>query len=116
MLIRSYAWYLLNLGRFDEARAQIKYAEELDPVSPVSRNLLAYVDVLSGQTDLAIEEFTNTGWDKGLGLAYGREEDVPGGRSLHFNGLQADGGGSPSLSRISPGSMVSPAESTMRRS
>jgi TolB-like protein/DNA-binding winged helix-turn-helix (wHTH) protein len=50
----SYAWYLLNLGRFDEARAQIKYAEELDPVSPVSRSVLAYVDLLSGQTDLAI--------------------------------------------------------------
>jgi TolB-like protein/DNA-binding winged helix-turn-helix (wHTH) protein len=70
----SYAWYLLNLGRFDEARAQIKYAEELDPVSPVSRNLLAYVDVLSGHTDRAIEEFTNTGWDTGLGLAYGQKK------------------------------------------
>jgi TolB-like protein/DNA-binding winged helix-turn-helix (wHTH) protein/Flp pilus assembly protein TadD len=73
----SYAWYLLNLGRFDEARAQIKYAEELDPVSPVSRNLLAYVDVLSGHTDRAIEEFTSTGWDTGLGLAYVQKKMYP---------------------------------------
>jgi TolB-like protein/DNA-binding winged helix-turn-helix (wHTH) protein/Tfp pilus assembly protein PilF len=73
----SYAWYLLNLGRFDEARAQIKYAEELDPVSPVSRSLLAYVDLFSGQTDRAIEEFTSTGWDTGLGLAYAQKKMYP---------------------------------------
>jgi TolB-like protein/Flp pilus assembly protein TadD len=73
----SYAWYLLNLGRFDEARAQIKYAEELDPVSPISRSLLAYVDLLSGQTDLAIEEFKNSDWDLGLGFAYGVKKMYP---------------------------------------
>jgi TolB-like protein/DNA-binding winged helix-turn-helix (wHTH) protein/Flp pilus assembly protein TadD len=73
----SYAWYLLNLGRFDEARAQIKYAEELDPVSPISRTLLAYVDLLSGQTDLAIEEFKNSNWDLGLGFAYGVKKMYP---------------------------------------
>ncbi|MGC1434408.1 MAG: tetratricopeptide repeat protein [Terriglobales bacterium] len=73
----SYAWYLLILGRFDEARAQIKYVEELDPVSPVSRNLLAYVDVFSGHTDRAIEGFTSTGWDKGLGLAYVQKKMYP---------------------------------------
>ena len=74
---RSYAWYLLNLGRFDEARAQIKYAEELDPVSPLSRSLLAYVDLLSGQTDLAIDEFKNSDWDLGLGFAYGVKKMYP---------------------------------------
>ncbi len=73
----SYAWYLLILGRFDEARAQIKYVEELDPVSPVSRNLLAYVDVFSGHADRAIEGFTSTGWDKGLGLAYVQKKMYP---------------------------------------
>ena len=74
---RSYAWYLMNLGRFDEARAQTKYAEELDPVSPLSRSLLAYVDLLSGQTDLAIEEFKNSDWDLGLGFAYGVKKMYP---------------------------------------
>jgi Flp pilus assembly protein TadD len=73
----SYAWYLLNLGRFDEAKAQINYAEELDPVSPVSRSLLGYVDLLSGQTDLAIEEFRNSSWDLGLGFAYGEKRMYP---------------------------------------
>ncbi len=73
----SYAWYLLNLGRFDEAKAQINYAEELDPVSPVSRSLLAYVDLFSGQTDLAIEEFRNSSWDLGLGFAYGEKRMYP---------------------------------------
>ncbi len=73
----SYAWYLLNLGRFDEAMARINYAEELDPVSPVSRNLSAYVDLLSGQTDRAIAEFKNTGWDTGLGFAYAEKKMYP---------------------------------------
>jgi TolB-like protein/DNA-binding winged helix-turn-helix (wHTH) protein/Flp pilus assembly protein TadD len=73
----SYAWYLLNLGRFDEAKVQINYAEELDPVSPVSRSLLAYVDLLSGQTALAIEEFRNSSWDLGLGFAYGEKRMYP---------------------------------------
>jgi len=73
----SYAWYLLNLGRFDEARAQIKNTEELDPVSPVSRNLSAFMDIFSGHPDRAIDEFTSTGWDIGLGCAYAQKKMYP---------------------------------------
>ena len=73
----SYAWYLMGMGRFDEARAQIKYAEELDPVSPVSRSLLGFVALQTGQTDLAIEEFRNSGWDGGLGFSYGQKKMYP---------------------------------------
>jgi TolB-like protein/DNA-binding winged helix-turn-helix (wHTH) protein/Flp pilus assembly protein TadD len=74
---RSYAWYLISMGRFDEARAQINYAGELDPVSPVNRILLGMVALQTGQTDLAIEEFRNSGWDIGLGRAYGLKKMYP---------------------------------------
>jgi TolB-like protein/Flp pilus assembly protein TadD len=74
---RSYAWYLICMGRFDEARAQINYAGELDPVSPVNRTLLGIVACQTGQTDLAIEEFRNSGWDIGLGRAYGQKKMYP---------------------------------------
>lgn len=73
----SYAWYLMGMGRFDEARAQINYAGELDPVSPVNRNLLGFVALRTGQTDVAIEEFRNSGWDIGLGFAYGQKKMYP---------------------------------------
>jgi TolB-like protein len=74
---RSYAWYLITMGRFDEARAQINYAGELDPVNPVNRILLGIVACQTGQTDLAIEEFRNSGWDIGLGFAYGHKKMYP---------------------------------------
>jgi TolB-like protein/DNA-binding winged helix-turn-helix (wHTH) protein/Flp pilus assembly protein TadD len=74
---RSYAWYLMSMGRFDEARGQINYAGELDPVSPVNRTLLGMVALQTGQPDLAIEEFRNSGWDIGLGRAYGLKKMYP---------------------------------------
>jgi TolB-like protein/tetratricopeptide (TPR) repeat protein len=74
---RSYAWYLIGMGRFDEARAQINYAGELDPVNPVNRILLGIVACQTSQTDLAIEEFRNSGWDIGLGFAYGQKKMYP---------------------------------------
>jgi TolB-like protein/DNA-binding winged helix-turn-helix (wHTH) protein/Flp pilus assembly protein TadD len=74
---RSYAWYLICMGRFDEARAQINYAGELDPVNPFNRILLGIVALQTGQTDLAIEEFRNSGWDIGLGRAYGQKKMYP---------------------------------------
>ena len=67
----------MSMGRFDEARAQINYAGELDPVSPVNRTLLGMVAFQTGQTDLAIEEFRNSGWDIGLGRAYGLKKMYP---------------------------------------
>ena len=68
---------LLALGRFDEARAQINYGGELDPVSPVNRGLLGIVALQTGQTDVAIEEFRNSGLDGNLGFAYGQKKMYP---------------------------------------
>ena len=70
----SYTQYLGTMGRFDEATAQIRYAGELDPMSPINRNFLASTALLSHQPDLAIEEFKNTGNDIGLGHAYGQKK------------------------------------------
>ena len=73
----SYAWYLDGMGRFDEAIAQINYAGELDPLSPNNRSQLGYVALHSRQYDRAIEEFRNSGWDIGLGFAYGQKKMYP---------------------------------------
>src|ERR1700730_8433069 len=73
----SYAWYLDGMGRFDEAIAQINYAGELDPLSPHNRSQLGYVALHSRQYDRAIEEFRNSGWDLGLGFAYGQKKMYP---------------------------------------
>jgi len=67
----SYAVYLAMMGRFDEAKAQVRYAGELDPMNPINRNYLASIALDSHQgPDLAIEEFKNIGDDFGLGVAY----------------------------------------------
>jgi hypothetical protein len=39
--------------------------------------LLGIVACQTGQTDLAIEEFRNSGWDIGLGFAYGHKRMYP---------------------------------------
>jgi tetratricopeptide (TPR) repeat protein len=65
------------MGRFDEAIAQINYAGELDPLSPNNRSQLGYVALHSRQYDRAIEEFRNSGWDIGLGFAYGQKKMYP---------------------------------------
>ena len=73
----SYGWYLITMGRLDEAKAQINYAGELDPLSSDYRDQLASVALQSGQTDLAIEEFRNSGNDISLGFAYGQKKMYP---------------------------------------
>jgi TolB-like protein/DNA-binding winged helix-turn-helix (wHTH) protein/Flp pilus assembly protein TadD len=70
----SYSEYLYLMGRFDETKAQINYASELDPMNPINRNNLASVALASHQPDLAIEGFKNIGDDLGLGLAYGQKK------------------------------------------
>jgi TolB-like protein/DNA-binding winged helix-turn-helix (wHTH) protein len=71
----SYSEYLIMMGRFDEATAQINYASELDPMNPWNRNYLASMALDSHQgPDLAIEGFKNLGDDIGLGFAYGQKK------------------------------------------
>jgi TolB-like protein/DNA-binding winged helix-turn-helix (wHTH) protein len=66
-------FYLLFMGRFDQARAQMKYAAELDPTNPGNSGL-GLVALNSRQYDLAIEEFRSVGNDMGLGWAYGQKK------------------------------------------
>jgi tetratricopeptide (TPR) repeat protein len=70
----SYTEYLVMMGRFDEATAQINYASELDPMNPWNRIDLASIALNSRQPDLAIEEFKSIGEDLGLGFAYGQKK------------------------------------------
>ena len=51
-----YSSYLVAFERFDEAIAEAKRAQELEPLSFIASSHLAWILYLSGQTDRAIEE------------------------------------------------------------
>lgn len=56
-------WRALNLaalGRLDDARAEIKRAQELDPPSLIVNTNVGWIAYLSGQYDLAIDQFQKT--------------------------------------------------------
>jgi tetratricopeptide (TPR) repeat protein len=59
----AHHWYCLRLvvfGRFDEALAESKRAQELDPLSLVISTLVGYVPYFSRQYDKAIEQLKKT--------------------------------------------------------
>jgi TolB-like protein/DNA-binding winged helix-turn-helix (wHTH) protein/Flp pilus assembly protein TadD len=51
-----YALYLSEAGRFAEAKAEIRRAHELDPLSPIIGNTIAAVFYFSREYDLGIEQ------------------------------------------------------------
>ena len=53
----TYSWYLMPLGRFEEAIAESKRAQELDPLSLVINNVAGFSYELAGQPDQAIEQY-----------------------------------------------------------
>ncbi len=50
--------YLTMLGRLDEAMAEIKRAQQLDPLSPIISTNDAYLYILKGDLNTAIEKLT----------------------------------------------------------
>ena len=52
-----YAWYLMALGRFDEAKAQMSLAQELDPDSLSIKATMGLPYYYSGDFDKAIEQY-----------------------------------------------------------
>ncbi len=55
-----YSDYLSALGRFDEAVAEIKRAQELDPLSLIINGNAGYVYYLAREYDLAVEQLRRT--------------------------------------------------------
>jgi TolB-like protein/Flp pilus assembly protein TadD len=53
----EYAWYLMAMGRFEEAIAEAKHTLQLDPISYMPNNTLAYVYYCARQYDLAIVQY-----------------------------------------------------------
>jgi serine/threonine-protein kinase len=51
-----YSSYLVAVERFDEAIAEAKRTEELEPLSSVASSHLGWIYYLSGKNDLAIEQ------------------------------------------------------------
>jgi len=55
-----YSWMLLMTARFDEGIEEIRIAMELDPLSPLIREVLGEAYYFSGQYDQAIDECKKT--------------------------------------------------------
>ncbi|MBW1936541.1 MAG: protein kinase [Deltaproteobacteria bacterium] len=53
----EYAWYLMVIGRFEEAISAAKLAVELDPLAFLTTRTLAYVYYCARQYDLALEQY-----------------------------------------------------------
>jgi len=51
-----YAWYLLLMGRYDEAKVQHELAYDLDPLNSFQSATLGWLYLYDGQTDRAIEQ------------------------------------------------------------
>jgi serine/threonine protein kinase len=59
----AHQWYsehLVAMGRYDEALAEIKRAQELDPLSLIINGVLAVTYGINGQNDQAIEQLKKT--------------------------------------------------------
>jgi len=56
----AYALCLADMGRFDEARGEVKQAEPLDPESPFIRPIETFIEYLSRQYDRVIEVASKT--------------------------------------------------------
>jgi serine/threonine-protein kinase len=75
-----YGLFLMAMGRFDEARAQLKLAYEKDPLSPIIQVNLGRTEFYAGRADLAVVRLQevvrteeNFAWAHGvLSLAYAR--------------------------------------------
>lgn len=56
IIYHSYGSFLIAMGRFQEAREQIKIAQKLDPLSPLINASMAYPFYFSGQYEKAVDE------------------------------------------------------------
>jgi TolB-like protein/Tfp pilus assembly protein PilF len=59
----AHLWYgllLLDMGRWDESLAEVKRAQDLDPLSPIIGTVLGFVLYNLGRSDAAIEEEKRT--------------------------------------------------------
>jgi DNA-binding winged helix-turn-helix (wHTH) protein/tetratricopeptide (TPR) repeat protein len=67
----DYAWFLVAVGRFDEALVEIRAARDLDPLSPVANADVGWVFLRARRYDEAIAEIERTlELEPGFGSAY----------------------------------------------
>jgi serine/threonine-protein kinase len=55
-----YAWYLLLMGRYEEAEVEHELAHDLDPLTPFQSATLGWLYLYDGRTDKAIEQARRT--------------------------------------------------------
>jgi eukaryotic-like serine/threonine-protein kinase len=55
-----YAWFLTYVGRYDEALAEMKRAQKLDPLSPIINTNVGSTLFFRGDYDLAINQWRST--------------------------------------------------------
>ncbi|HTG94107.1 MAG TPA: winged helix-turn-helix domain-containing protein [Pyrinomonadaceae bacterium] len=94
-----YSSFLVAVERFDEAIAEAKRTDELDPLSFVASSHLAWIYYLSGQSDNAIEQAkkivdldpTSVPARRYLGLAYEQKGMYPEAISEFEKGVKLSG-------------------------
>lgn len=55
-----YGEFLLDMGRIEEGTAEIRRAQELDPLSLIINSMVGITYMIKGQDDLAIEQYKKT--------------------------------------------------------
>lgn len=55
-----YGEFLLDMGRIEEGTAEIRRAQELDPLSLIINSMIGITYMIKGQDDLAIEQYKKT--------------------------------------------------------
>ncbi|MBA2647637.1 MAG: protein kinase [Pyrinomonadaceae bacterium] len=80
-----YGWYLIAMGRFDEARAEVKRSQELDPLNDFNTAGVGMSFYFARQYDQAVEQYRKavgiepkSHWSRLLlGLAYEQQGKLP---------------------------------------
>ncbi len=85
-----YSIYLMAMGRHAESLAQIKRAQEVDPLSLMINTDLGFVLFYGRQDDLAIEQYHKTlEMDKDFGVAYWRLAIIYAQKEMYNEALAA---------------------------
>ncbi len=89
----AHQWYglmLATLGRFPEAEAEVKRAQQLDPLSPIINMAVAEVYTWERRYDLATEQYTKViALDPTFAGAYGNIAEVYRRKHLYRDALNA---------------------------
>ncbi len=85
----TYGWYLLIIGKNDEAEAEMKKAVEIDPIDPLCQGYLAWLYLSMGRNEEAIAAARKTlQLDPNYTMAYMVMGDAYSVMGMHFEAIE----------------------------